>query len=246
MIQVEVCAGSVEDCIIADRLKVDRIELNNGLYLGGLTPSLATLVLAKQHTNIPIVTMVRPRGGGFHYNDIEIKTMFEDAKMLLEKGADGIAFGFLTSDHKVDQILTLRMVNLCHKYNAEAVFHRAIDVVDNLDEAMQILIDCDVDRVLTSGQATTASEGKEVLFRLKQRYGENIEILMGSGLNAENVIDLVKDTGINQVHGSFKGWYQDATTQTNTVSYSYSHLGDYDGVSENVLKAFMEKIKPVD
>lgn len=40
---VEVCAGSIADCQIAERAGADRIELNSALFLGGLTPSIGTL-----------------------------------------------------------------------------------------------------------------------------------------------------------------------------------------------------------
>ena len=80
---VEVCAGSVEDCMIAYEAGADRIELNSGLFLGGLTPSYAQVKLAIEKVNIPIISMIRPRGGGFHYNSLELETMFMDAKELI-------------------------------------------------------------------------------------------------------------------------------------------------------------------
>lgn len=240
---VEVCVGSVEDCVVANNAKVDRIELNNGLYLGGLTPSLATLIMSKEATDIPIVSMIRPRGGGFHYNDIEVATMFMDARILLENGSDGLAFGFLTESGLVDEELTLKMVKLCHEFQAEAVYHRAFDVVEDANKAMKSLINCGVDRVLTSGLAAKSIDGIKVLKTLNDLYGDRIEILIGSGVNKDNVLELVKGTGINQVHGSFKGWFKDPTTQSNTVSYSYSKLGDYDGVDETVIKDFTKTVK---
>lgn len=242
-VKVEVCAGSVEDCVKAHSAHVDRIELNNALHLGGLTPSPATLLMAKEATDIPIVSMVRPRAGGFHYNDIEVATMFMDARILLENGSDGIAFGFLTPDGKVDESLTLKMVKLCHEFQAEAVFHRAIDVVTDADQAIESLIHCGVNRVLTSGLAAKAIDGLDVLESLQTKYGDQIEILIGSGVNESNVLEIIEHTGIHQVHGSFKGWFTDPTTQSDSVSYAYSNLGNYDGVDELVLKSFMKRVK---
>ena len=93
---LEICCGSFEDVKTAWQNGADRVELNSALYLGGLTPSTANLICAKEQCSIPIVTMVRPRGGGFCYSQDEYETMLLDARILLEHGADGIAFGFLT------------------------------------------------------------------------------------------------------------------------------------------------------
>ena len=124
--KVEICCGSYQDCLNAYHGGADRIELNSALFLGGLTPSIASLKLAKQEVEIPIVCMVRPRGAGFNYDESEIKVIFEDAKELLEAGADGLAFGFLNEDASIEVELTKKMVELIHSYGKEAVFHRAM------------------------------------------------------------------------------------------------------------------------
>lgn len=238
-VSVEVCAGSVEDCIKAEQVGANTIELNNGLFLGGLTPSYATLKLAKQKTSIPIISMVRPRAGGFHYNDVEIETMFMDAEHLLENGSNGLAFGFLTNEGLVDKDLTLKMTQLCHRHHASAVFHRAFDIVEDPIITIEALIECGVDRILTSGLKATAPEGAGLLRQLQINYGDRIELLMGSGINSNNVAQLIQDTGIKRVHASFKGWFDDATTQSESVSYAYSNEGDYDGVDPDKLGTLM-------
>ena len=63
-ITVEVCCGSVDDCLLAEKLGADRIELNHALELGGLTPSLGTFLEAKRQVSLPICVMIRPRGAG--------------------------------------------------------------------------------------------------------------------------------------------------------------------------------------
>lgn len=99
---IEICCGSYEDAINAYRGGAKRIELNSALYLGGLTPSIATLELIKRNTDLEVICMVRPRGAGFCYSDLEKKQIFAEAKALLERGADGLAFGFLTEDRTID------------------------------------------------------------------------------------------------------------------------------------------------
>lgn len=240
-ITIETCAGSVEECMRSYEGGADRIELNNAVHMGGLTPSYATVSLARQKMPLPIIAMVRPRAGGFHYSVVEVETMFIDAEKLIEAGADGLVFGFLKADGGVDAELTRKMVELCHDAGKEAVFHRAIDVTPDIDKALELLIACGVDRVLTSGQKDKAVEATALLKRLMDTYGDKIEFVLGSGVNSDNLQTLITETGMNQVHASFKGWHEDPTTQTEFVSYRYSDAGDFDGVSLEKLNAFVKK-----
>ena len=99
---IEVCCGSVEDVINAEKGGADRVEFNSALYLGGLTPSLASLIYLKEHVSIPLICMVRTRGAGFTYSLEDIEVMGMDAELLLKNGADGIAFGALNADRTID------------------------------------------------------------------------------------------------------------------------------------------------
>lgn len=239
----EVCAGSVQDCINAQLGGADRVELNGALHLGGLTPSLAMLRLVKEKTSLKVVCMDRPRAAGFCYDDVEIETMFEDAKILLENGADGISFGFLNSDATINVTETKKMVELIHQYQKEAVFHRAFDCVDDPMHAIKQLIDCGVDRILTSGLQPTAMQGASVLEKLQSEFGNRIELLAGSGINANNIRTLKEQTGIHQFHGSCKEWCKDPTTTVGNVSYAYHESDDYDCVSLEKVKSIVQELR---
>ena len=243
--KLEVCCGSYQDVVSAYKGHADRVELNSALHMGGLTPSLATLIKAKKMCSIPIICMTRVRGAGFCFNDEEKEIMYEDAKLMLEHGADGIAFGYLTDQRTIDVTETKKMVELIHSYHKEAVFHRAFDCVMDMDEAIQVLISLGVDRILTSGLKHTVVEGTMNLAYLQQRYGNQIEILAGCGVNEENVEKLVADTGVHQVHSSCKGWQNDVTTKGEEVSYAYAsepHELDYDVVSLKKVLALKMRI----
>lgn len=243
---VEVCAGSYQDCIAAYKGKATRVELNSALSVGGLTPSLASLRRVKKETNLQVICMVRPRAAGFCYEKEDVEIMFEDAKILLENGADGISFGFLKKDGTIQKEQTKRMVKMIHSYKKEAVFHRAFDVTPNPFQAIETLIDCDVDRILTSGQQDKAIQGMELLKKLHQKYGKQIQILPGSGINAENAKYMMEYTGINQVHSSCKNYKTDKTTTKNEVSFSYmdaDHELDYDVVDETLVKKLVYSIQ---
>ncbi|MDL2224804.1 copper homeostasis protein CutC [Eubacteriales bacterium OttesenSCG-928-M02] len=209
-ITLEVCCGSVDGCIIAQNAGADRIELNHALELGGTTPSIGTLVESKKHTNIPIVCMVRPRGVGYYHSEEEFAAMLLDVKTLMEYGADGIVFGFLTPDGTVDTERTKIFVDAIHP--KEAIFSKAFDKVADLEAALLSLIHCGVNRVLTSGGAisldashpdTTQEEvtiALSLLKRLHATYGDKIQLLPGGGIRAHNVIPIIKETGILQIH----------------------------------------------
>lgn len=239
----EVCAGSVQDCINAQLGGADRVELNSALHLGGLTPSLAMLRLVKEKTSLKVVCMDRPRAAGFCYDDVEIETMFEDARILLENGADGISFGFLNSDATINETETKKMVELIHQYQKEAVFHRAFDCVDDPMHAIKQLIDCGVDRILTSGLQPTAMQGASVLEKLQSEFGNQIELLAGSGINANNIRALKEQTGLHQFHGSCKEWCKDPTTTVGNVSYAYHESDDYDCVSLEKVKSIVQELR---
>lgn len=244
---IEVCCGSYEDCLNAAYGKADRIELNSALYLGGLTPSIASLILAKEEIDIPIACMVRPRGGGFHYTEVETKCMMADARALLEAGADAIVFGFLLEDGNLDMDKNQAMVELIHRYHKEAVFHRAFDCVKDPFKAMEDLISLGVDRVLTSGLQAKAYDGRDLIRQLQDQFGHRIQILAGSGVNASNAKQLMYETGISQVHSSCKAWVEDPTTHVNPgVSYAYAS-GDqelcYDVVSADLVKQLVASVK---
>ena len=190
--------------------------------------------------------MVRPRAAGFCYDEIDTELMFDEAKELLENGADGIAFGFLNKDGSINIENTRKMVELIHSYHGQAVFHRAFDVTPDAFQAIEQLIECKVDRILTSGQQAKAMDGIGLIKSLQEQYGNQIELLAGSGMNANNALEMMEKTGIWQVHSSCKGYLKDNTTTMNGVSYSYlskPHENDYDIVEENLVRKLLESVK---
>ena len=223
---VEICCGSYEDALNAYYGRAKRIELNCALHLGGLTPSIASLKLTKKNTNLKIITMIRPRGAGFCYNDIE--------------------FGCLNQDGSINEKQTKEMIDIIKEYQGEVVFHRAFDCVADPYASIELLIHLGVDRILTSGLKPKAMDGKELIKDLQNKYGNQIEILAGSGINASNARKMMEDTGIYQVHSSCKDWINDPTTKTHEVSYAYApspHENDYDVVSKELVEKIVESIK---
>lgn len=220
-IQVEICCGSYYDALQAWKGGADRIELNSALYLGGLTPSVGTLRKVKEETGLKVICMVRPRGAGFCYGEEDFAVMMEDSEILLENGADGLAFGCLNELSQINMKQTESILKIIKKYKKEAVFHRAFDCIKNVDESMNILISLGIDRILTSGLKSRAVDGIGMIKYLQNEYGKQVEILAGSGINEENVEELIHKTGVRQIHSSCKGWKTDMTTNGQDVSFAY-------------------------
>ena len=203
--KIEICIGNIDDAITASKYPIDRIELNSALELGGLTPSLNTVKTLKEKIDTPLCCMVRPRGGDFVYTDIEFETMLLDAKLLLENGADGIVFGFI-KDGKVDIDRTSKMVELIHSYNRQAIFHKAFDEIEDLDEALNTLVNLHIDRVLTGGgqDSDHIVIGATIIGKLQSKYGDKIELLPGGGVRIHNIQDVITNANSHQIHMTSK------------------------------------------
>ena len=208
---IEVCCGSVDDAVEAERGGADRVELNSAVFLGGLTPSLGSIIEAKKKLNIPVMVMIRPRAGGFCYTQAEMEVMRHDAKLAIEHGADGLVFGILTSDGSVDTERCKRILELAQ--DCQTVFHRAFDVTPDPLKALDLLVDIGFNRILTSGQQKTAPEGIELIEKLIAYAGDRIEILPGSGLRTHNIQAFVEQTKVKQVHFSAFGQRLDSSMQ---------------------------------
>ncbi|MCQ2548623.1 MAG: copper homeostasis protein CutC [Lachnospiraceae bacterium] len=217
---LEVCTGGYEDALAAYQGRADRIELNQALPLGGLSPSILVLTMIRETIpTLQVASMVRPRAGGFCYSEEEYKVMLAECNALLRAGSHGIVFGILNSDCTINVERSKRIIDLIKTGGREVIFHRAFDNCKDLNTAMETLIALGVDRVLTSGGKSTAWEGKEMLCKLQKDYGAKIQILAGSGVNAGNIKALVDYTGLQQFHSSCKAWKEDPTTVQN-VSYA--------------------------
>lgn len=243
---VEICCGSYYDAKQAYLGGAKRIELNSALHLGGLTPSTAAVKLTKKDFDLKVIAMLRPRGAGFNYNDEDFKIMIEDCNILLENGADGIAFGFLKEDSSIDIEKTKIITDIIKKYNKEAVFHRAIDCVESPFESIESLIKIGIDRILTSGLKNKAIDGLELIKSYQEKFGDKIEILAGSGINAENAKNIIDFTNIYQVHSSCKEWINDTTTSNENVSYAYAekiYENCYDVVSKNLVEKLIKSVE---
>lgn len=195
---LEVCCGSLDDAIEAERGGADRVEICSCLFFGGLTPSIGSVIEAKKRLKIPVIVMVRPRGGGFCYTEPEFAAMQRDAESALAHGADGIVFGILNPDGTVDLDRNRRLREIAA--GKQTVFHRAIDVTPDPFVALEQLIDLGFTRVLTSGQQPSVPEGLDLIQRLVERAGDRITVMPGGGIRPHAVADVIAKTGCKEMH----------------------------------------------
>ncbi|AKP68190.1 copper homeostasis protein CutC [Companilactobacillus ginsenosidimutans] len=185
----------------------NRIELNDNLAVGGTTPSLGVLQETSkylQEKSIPLVEMIRPRGGNFVYNDIELKMMETDIFQAQKLGIDAVAFGALTSEGELDEDALEMMIGA--SAGMQVVFHMAFDEIrdDAKQDSIDWLIDHDVDRILTHG-GSLETPIEQTLPNIK-KYSDyangKIQILPGGGISFENADSIAKELGVNALHGT--------------------------------------------
>ena len=223
---LEVCVASVDDALAAIAGGADRLEVNSALSLGGLTPSAGLFAEVRRAVSLPLVAMVRPRAGGFCYSANDFRVMLRDAETLLSAGADGLAFGVLTSTGAVDVDRCRQLRELCG--SRTAVFHRALDVTPDPFMALDQLTDLGFQRVMTSGQEATALRGVPLIANFIRRAAGSVEILPAGGINRTTVGDIVNQTGCDQIHVSLRA----ATRDTSVAARPQIVFGTLHRVSE--------------
>lgn len=203
----EFCAENVTLLEKAMQAGARRIELCDNLAVGGTTPSYgvtkAAVELAANY-DTTIMTMIRPRGGDFDYNDLEIDIMLEDIRLTAQAGSQGVVFGVLTADKKLDKPNLEKLI--AASKGMEIVFHMAFDELSDKDqlEAIDWLSQAGVTRILT--RAGVSGDSLEKRFahyhRILEHAKGKIEILPGGGIDLDNRQIFIDQLGVTQLHGT--------------------------------------------
>lgn len=197
---LEVCAGDIDSVIAAAAGGASRVELCSALGEGGVTPSIGFIRSALKVPGIKVHVLIRPRGGDFLYTPEEVDCMVDDIVAAREAGVQGVVIGALTPEGDID-------VDACRKMVAAAAgisvtFHRAFDLCRDPRKALEDIITLGCDRILTSGQAQTALEGKQKLAELVRQANGRIIILAGAGVSQHNAAEILSASGTNEIHAS--------------------------------------------
>ena len=199
---LELAVFNLPSALTAAAGGADRIEVCENYSNGGTTPSYGILKTVREKVSIPAFVMICPRAGDFLYSDDEFEVIKKDILLSKQLGFDGTVCGILNLDGSIDKQRTAELVALA--YPMEFTFHRAFDRCKDPLQALEDIIACGCNRILTSGQQANVLDGKELIQQLIQQADDRIIILPGGGLRSSNVAELKAFTGAIEFHTSAK------------------------------------------
>jgi copper homeostasis protein len=202
MAVIEIAVDSIESALAAEQGGAQRIELCSALREGGLTSSLGLVRTVRSVCSLALFTMIRPRGGDFLYTADEFRAMQEDIRIMAQEGVNGVVFGLLMQDGHVDKERTRALVELARPM--EVTFHRALDMTSDPEQALEDVIACGVQRVLTSGGAPSAWAGRKLLRAMVQQASGRATIIVGGGVRPAQISRLMASTGATEFHSSMR------------------------------------------
>jgi len=195
---LEACVNSSVSALEAQKGGAERVELCENMADGGCTPSAGMIRFARQHLQIELFVMIRPRGADFCYSQEEFEIMKEDVKTSKELGADGVVFGILKPDGTIDCERMVRLAELARPMGITC--HRAFDLTRDPFEALEGLIRLGIDRVLTSGQSESALLGAPLIRELILKAVGRIILMPGHGIKEHNLEQVIRETGASEFH----------------------------------------------
>lgn len=196
--KIEICVEGIDGLVAAQEAGADRAELCASLLEGGITPSLGVVRESLRVATIPFHVIVRPRGGDFLYSEREFATMLDDIRALRELGVAGVVIGCLTADGQIDEARMTALVDAARPMSVTC--HRAFDMTRDVEEAVEALVRCGVDRVLTSGQRDTAIEGIDILRRTVEVAGDRLVVMVCGALDETNIAEVLRRTHAPEAH----------------------------------------------
>ena len=195
-IPVEICAEGVLSAFAAKAGGADRIELCENRAVGGVTPSTGAIWIARR-ANIPVHVLIRPRGGDFRHDVLELEAMRHDIETAGSLGASGVVLGLLDPEGRIDSRTMARLIEDARPMSV--TFHKAFDATRDPFEALDDLIALGVDRVLTSGHAPTAMEGLSRIVELTRRAAGRIGVMAGGSIALAQVRPIIA-AGVKEIH----------------------------------------------
>lgn len=197
---LEVCVDNVECAVTAGLGGAARVELCDNLAQDGTTPSAGTIATVRSLLTIPVHVMIRPRGGDFIYGSRELDVMRRDIDIARAYGADGVVFGILDADRRIDARHTEELAG--HAAPMDITFHRAFDEVTDPVAALAIIRSIGIRRILSSGLSPSVTTGMDMLKKLSDLAGDDISIMPGGGVTPAMMPRLRAIPGIREIHVS--------------------------------------------
>lgn len=227
---LEVCAFTVQSCVIAERAGAERVELCDNPIEGGTTPSYGTIRQARERISIRLYPIIRPRSGNYFYDDEEYEIIKKEIALCKDLGCDGISVGVAKVSAEIDTERLKRIVEWA--YPMGVTCNRVFDGTPDPFQALEDIIHCGCERVLTSGQKTAAPDAGELLGKLVEQAGDRIIIMPGAGIKSSNIAQLKKESGAKEFHASARKIVPNPLTYINTQVSDYGavYLADEEEV----------------
>jgi copper homeostasis protein len=214
-IALEICIDSFTSAKAALDGGADRLEVCSALSAGGTTPSHGLIEQCINDLDLPCMVMIRPHDGGFVYDADDVEIMSSNIAAAKKLNADGVVFGALSCEGQIDLEICRRLLDAAA--GMQTTFHRAFDLVSEPLKTFDQLQELGFDHVLTSGQQTKAIDGAKLIAELTKRSSVT-SVLAGSGVSSENAAQLVRETGVREIHASASIPWPTKTSAT-TVSF---------------------------
>lgn len=206
----------------------DRIELCDNPAEGGTTPSAGVIDTVRRKLNIDVFVMIRPRGGDFLYSEDEYTAMKSDIMMCKRTGIDGVVFGILDAEGRIDVERCKELILLARPMFV--TLHRAFDLTPDAEAALFDAIASGFDRILTSGRAVSAEKGTGLLKKLVTLSQGAIKIMAGVGINSQNARGIIEESGVEEIHFSARSWQESPMPRHNTAISLLESLPSDSGV----------------
>lgn len=198
--KIEACVESFEEAHLAEQRGADQIELCARLDLDGLTPDRTLITRCINELELAVKVMIRPRGGDFTYDEVELEQMREDIQFCKEIGVHGVVFGILSGQSlNIEETTSLAQM----AQPLPVTIHKAIDLTANILEETNRLLSIHelIDTILTSGGAKTAAEGAPKLKEMIRLCKGKINIMPAGKVTNDNIDSLHAELNTSAYHG---------------------------------------------
>ena len=225
---LECVVSNLTEARAVAQLGVCRIEVGAAPELGGLTPSsgtLAEICADRDPSTCTIAVLIRPRAGGFYYDTNEVAAMVNDIQHFATFGVEDVVFGALTPEGSLDIEAVTRLTDVAKSSGLGTVFHRAIDVCTNPEQALEQLGGLSIDRVLTSGAARTCVRGLQTLVHWVSAY-PNLEFVPAGGIRESNVLAITHALAVPFLHAGPRTLISGPATRLYDVDYGTHTVAD--------------------
>ena len=199
---LECCVDSVESALQAEKGGADRLELCSNLIIGGTTPTLALFRQIREHTNIRIHVLIRPRFGDFLYTKQELHIIAKEIDMFRKAGAEGIVIGCLTPDGSLDCEAMHFLIDYAGQMTV--TLHRAFDMSKDPFQTLELAKELGIHTILTSGCQASCLDGIDLLRQLDEKSNGEITLMAGAGIQESSVRILREKTNLTAFHMSGK------------------------------------------